>query len=70
MQKPAAARFEPLRFDDVREKRVHGSAAAFLQDRQSQTFRGNRFLSLQVSLIDTTNSIVLSLFSIFIILTP
>lgn len=49
MQEPAAACSEPLRLNDVREERVHGSAAAFLQDRKSQTFRGNRFLSLQVS---------------------
>jgi len=49
MQESAGTHCEPLRFDDLREERVHGSAAALLQDRQSQAFRGNCLLSLQVN---------------------
>jgi len=53
MQESAGTCSEPLRFDDVREKRVHGSVAAILQDRQSQAFRGNCLLPLQVNQIDS-----------------
>jgi len=49
MQESAGTRSESLRLDDLREERVHGSAAAVLQDRQSQAFRGNCLLSLQVN---------------------
>lgn len=51
MQESTGTRPEPLRLDNVREERVHGSAAALLQDRQSQAFRGNCLLPLQVNQI-------------------
>lgn len=53
MQESAGARSESLRLDDVREERVHGSAAALLQDCQSQAFRGNCLLPLQVNRTDS-----------------
>lgn len=40
---------EPLRLDELREERVYGSVAEFLQIRESQALGRDRVLSVQVS---------------------
>ena len=48
VQGASRACVEPLRFDELREERVHGSVAELLQICELQTFCRDRVLSVQV----------------------
>ncbi|KAK1136146.1 hypothetical protein K0M31_000713 [Melipona bicolor] len=52
VQGAAGTGAEPLRVDELREERVHGGVAEFLQIREPQALGRDRVLSVQVSPIN------------------